>query len=150
VRRGARHAAECLFDEAFVALAGLRSPWARRRRVELADLVDEAWTLPPYDSVPGALIAWIFRAGGLEPPRASVATLSANLSAALVGTGEFVGILPSSVLRFSAKRLALKKLPVKLPERRISVSIITVRRRTLSPLAERFIGCARELATTLS
>ena len=77
-------------------------------------------------------------------------TLSANLSAALVGTGDFVGLLPSSVLRFSAKRLSLKALPVKLPERRISVSIITVKRRTLSPLAELFIKCAREVAKPLS
>ena len=110
-------AAECLFDETFRAYAGLRSPLARRRRVDLGDLVGEAWTLPPYDSVPGALIAEIFRARDLEPPRASVTTLSANLSAALVGTGRFVGMLPSSVLHFSAKRLSLKMLPVRLPER---------------------------------
>jgi DNA-binding transcriptional LysR family regulator len=143
-------AVERLFDEPFLAFAALRSPWARRRRVELADLVDEAWTLPPYDSVPGALIAGIFRAGGLEPPRTSVATLSANLSAALVGTGNFVGLLPRSVLHFSAERLSLKALPVELPDTRISVSIITVRRRTLSPLAELFIKCAREVAKPLS
>jgi DNA-binding transcriptional LysR family regulator len=143
-------AVERLFDEPFLAFAALRSPWARRRRVELADLVDEAWTLPPYDSVPGALIAGIFRAGGLEPPCASVVTQSASLSAALVATGGFVGLLPRSVLHFSAERLSLKALPVGLPDTRISVSIITVRRRTLSPLAELFIRCAREIAKPLS
>jgi DNA-binding transcriptional LysR family regulator len=143
-------AAECLFDETFLALTGLRSPWARRRRVELADLINEAWVLPPYDSVPGALIAGIFRTSGLEPPRASLVTLSANLTAALVGTGNFVGLLPRSVVHFSAKRLSLKMLPVGLPDTRISVSIITVRRRTLSPLAGLFIECAREIAKPLS
>jgi DNA-binding transcriptional LysR family regulator len=142
--------AECLFDEAFRALAGLRSPWARRRRVGLADLLGEPWVLPPYDSVPGALIAGIFRAGGLEPPRAAVVTLSANLTAALVGTGNFVGLLPRSVVHFHAGRLSLKALPVGLPDTRIRVSVITVRGRTRGPLAERFIGCARELARTLS
>jgi DNA-binding transcriptional LysR family regulator len=142
--------AECLFDEAFLALAGLRSPWARRRRVGLADLAGEPWVLPPYDSVPGALIAGIFRAGGLEPPRAALVTLSANLTAALVGTGNFVGLLPRSVAHFHAGRLSLKALPVGLPDTRIRVSVVTVRGRTLSPLAERFIGCARELAETLS
>ncbi len=84
-------AAECLFDETFRALAGLQSPWARRRRVGLADLAGEPWVLPPYDSVPGALIAGIFRAGGLEPPRAAVVTLSANLTA---------GVMPPLIERF--------------------------------------------------
>ena len=142
--------AECLFDEAFRALAGLRSPWARRRRVGLADLLGEAWVLPPYDSVPGALIAGLFRAAGLEPPRAAVVTLSANLTAALVGTGNFVGLLPKSVVHFHAERLSLKALPVGLPDARIRVSVVTVKGRTLGPLAERFVGCARELAKALS
>lgn len=142
--------AESLFDETFLAFAGLQSPWARRRRVGLADLMEEAWVLPPYDSVPGVLIAEMFRASGLEPPCASVATMSANLSAALVATGNFVGVLPRSVLHFSAKRLSLKLLPVRLPDRRISVSIITVRKRTLSPLAGLFIESARETAKPLS
>ncbi|MBL6458871.1 LysR family transcriptional regulator [Belnapia sp. T6] len=143
-------AVECLFDEPFLAFAAMGSSWARRRRIALAELMGEAWTLPPYDSVPGVLIAGIFRASGLEPPRTSVVTQSANLSAALVGTGNFVGLLPSSVLHFSAKRLSLKGLPVQLPDTRISVSVITLKRRTLSPLAELFVQCAREVTKPLS
>ena len=77
-------------------------------------------------------------------------TQSGNLSAALAGTGNFIGLLPSSVLHFSAKRLSLKALPVELPDTRISVSIITLKRRTLTPLAELFIQCAREVAKPLS
>lgn len=142
-------AAERVFDETFVALAAQHNPWAHRRRIELADLLGEAWTLPPYDSVPGGLIAGMFRAAGLEPPRASVVTLSASLSVVLVATGNFVGILPSSVVRFNAKRLSLKALPVSLPER-ISMSIITVRKRTLSPLAQLFIAFARAMAEPLA
>jgi DNA-binding transcriptional LysR family regulator len=142
--------AEALLNESFIALAGLQSPWARRRRLGLADLLDEPWVLPPYDSVPGALIAEIFRASGLEPPRASVVTLSANLTAALVGTGKFVGLLPNSVAHFSARRLSLKMLSVRLPDTRIRVSIITVRKRTLSPVAKLFINTARELAKSLA
>ncbi len=53
-------------------------------------------------------------------------------------------------MHFHAERLSLKALPVGLPDTRIRVSIITVRRRTLSPLAEHFIKCAREIAKTLS
>jgi hypothetical protein len=44
----------------------------------------------------------------------------------------------------------LKKLPMKLPGENFSTSIITVRNRTLSPLAELFIACAREVARPLA
>ena len=142
--------AEALLDESFIAVAGSQSPWARRRRLALAELVDEPWILPPYDSVPGALIAQIFRASGVEPPRPSVATLSANLTAALVGTGKFVGLLPNSVAHFSARRLSLKTLPVELPPTQIRVSVITMRKRSLTPVAQLFVNTARELVKVLT
>jgi DNA-binding transcriptional LysR family regulator len=37
---------EFLFDDSFVVAAGARSPWVRRRKIELAELVGELWTLP--------------------------------------------------------------------------------------------------------
>ena len=52
---------EPLFDEPFVSVAGNHSRWARRREIGLAELVDEPWVLPPYDSAGGTLIAEIFR-----------------------------------------------------------------------------------------
>jgi len=141
---------EQLFDEPFVAVAGLPSRWARRRHIELAELAEESWVLPPSDSAPGLLIARIFQTAGLTPPAPSIATLSVQLTTTLVATGKFVGILPSSVAQFSAKRVGLKLLPVKLPALRASVSIITVKRRTISPLAELFIGSARAVAKSIS
>src|SRR5262245_59508060 len=38
---------EFLFDDSCVVAAGAQSPWARRRRIELAELVNEPWVLPP-------------------------------------------------------------------------------------------------------
>src|SRR6476646_2256307 len=38
---------EVLYDNPYFVAAGADSPWARRRRVELADLIDELWVLPP-------------------------------------------------------------------------------------------------------
>src|ERR1039458_849628 len=64
-----------------------------------------------------------FQAAGLAPPAPSIVTLSVQLTTTLVATGKFVGILPSSVAQFSAKRVGLKVLPVKVPGLRASVSI---------------------------
>jgi DNA-binding transcriptional LysR family regulator len=142
--------AETLFDEPFLAIAGIRSRWARRRHIDLAELLDAPWVLPPYDSVPGSLILEIFRANNVPPPRASIVSLSGQLAAALVATGRFVGLLPSSVAQFSARRMGLKILPVKLPDPRFAVGIITVKNRTLSRLAELFIDCAREVVKPMA
>jgi len=141
---------EPLIQEPFVAVAGLDSPWASRRRLRLADLIEEAWVLPPSDSTPGTIIAGIFRAEELRPPRASVATLSVQLTTTLIGTGKFVGLLPNSVARFGARRVGLKILPVKIPATLYSIAIITVKNRTPGPLAKLFVEHARAVAKSLS
>jgi DNA-binding transcriptional LysR family regulator len=141
---------EPLFDEPFSVVAGRDSQWARRRRVELADLAAETWVLPPPDSVPGISIAEIFREHGLKHPRAGVLTLSVQLTATLIATGRFVGMLPNSVARFSADRVGLKTLPVKVPTVLGSVVVITVKNRTPSPLAQLFINSARAVAKSIS
>src|SRR5712671_5247117 len=87
--------AESLFDYATVVVAAPQNPWTRRRRIELAELVNEPWTLPPSDSYIGALAAQAFRAQGLKLPRSAVTTLSLEMRKRLVATGRFLTMLPS-------------------------------------------------------
>lgn len=42
--------AEKLFEDSPVVMAGTRSPWTKRGRLRLADLVDSPWVLPPVGS----------------------------------------------------------------------------------------------------
>jgi DNA-binding transcriptional LysR family regulator len=141
---------EPLLEEPFVAVAGANSPWARRRRVELADLLDESWVLPPHDSTPGGIISGIFAACGLNSPRPGVATLSIQLTTTLIATGKFVGILPNSVAQFSSRRVGLKVLPAKIPTTDYAIAILTLKNRNPGPLAELFIEHARAVAKSLS
>ena len=55
----------------------------------------------------------------------------------------------SSVAQFSTKRAGLRILPVKLPVKRFAAGIITVKGRTLSPLADLFIESARAAARSI-
>ena len=141
--------AHVLAEERLAIVAGAQSHWARRRKLTLGDLARASWVLPPYSSVVGALIADAFRTAGAQVPRPSVATLSIQLTNNLLTTGPFLGILPSSMLRFGGTGLPLKALPVELPARPRSLAIITLKNRTLSPVARLFIDCARELAATV-
>jgi DNA-binding transcriptional LysR family regulator len=38
---------EFLFDDSYVVTAGATNQWTRRRRIEIAELVNELWVLPP-------------------------------------------------------------------------------------------------------
>ena len=49
-------------------------------------------------------------------------------------------------MRFGGKHMHIKGLPVKLLSPPAPVGFITVKGRTLTPLAERFIECARKVA----
>ena len=62
---------EILFDDQVFVVAGERNKWLGRRKVALAELVDEHWLLAPVDSDPGSPVFAIFRALGLEVPRAA-------------------------------------------------------------------------------
>jgi DNA-binding transcriptional LysR family regulator len=138
-----------LFDDRFVVMAGEESRWVRRRRLRLADLIDERWVLPPSDSLPGTSIAQAFRAAGLEPPRAHMVSFSLPLHHHLLATGNFVTMLPASMLRFG-KHLPLKLLRVDTSGQPYPTGIITLKNRTLSPLARLFIDCAREVAKPMA
>jgi len=142
--------AEELFDERVFVVAGTNSPWARRRKIELAELMNEPWAIPPRDTSVGTLFADAFRAQGLGFPRTTVIADSFQLYFALLATGRYLAILPGSMLRFSGKRLGIKVLPVDFPTRPWPVAIVTLKKRTLSPVVHLFMDCVREVAKPLA
>jgi DNA-binding transcriptional LysR family regulator len=82
-------------------------------------------------------------------PRAALTTLSIHLFLQLVITGRFVAMLPGSVVRLSGKNWPLKILPIKLPIQPKPVAIMRLKNRTLSPVAQVFVDCARAVARTM-
>lgn len=145
-----RYDFEFLFDDSYVVAAGAQNQWARRRRIEIAELVNELWVLPPRDSVIGSIVMDAFRASGLDYPRVSVVTDCPHMRISLLATGRFVTIFPASAFRFLTKRSELKVLPVELPMARRPNGIVTLKNRALSPVAQIFIDCAREVAKPLA
>jgi DNA-binding transcriptional LysR family regulator len=141
--------AEVLYEEPLVIVAGAQNAWTRRRKIDLAELVHEPWTMTPVDSLNGTLIAEAFRAHGLSYPRTTVVTYTYPARRALVVTGHFLTVVPALVLRLPVKDSALRILPVGLPTTRKPIAIITLKNRTISPVAELFIKNARAMAKTL-
>ena len=138
-----------LFDDSSVVAAGAQSPWARRRRIEFSELLKESWVLPPPGSEIASIAMEAFRANGADIPRTTVVTDSPHARMSLLTTGRFVTILPASALKFPAMRPEIKALPVRLPKARAPSGVVTLKARELSPVAQLFIECARELAKAL-
>jgi DNA-binding transcriptional LysR family regulator len=141
---------QTLFHEQLFVIAGKDSKWARRRKIALSNLIDEPWAPPPRDSPVGTFMADAFRADGLEVPRPTVVCFSFLMHNALIGSGRFLSMVSGSALRFSAKRLSFKILPIELRIPPRPVGIVTLKNRTISPVAELFIDCAREVAKPLT
>ncbi len=139
-----------LFDDSYVVAAGAQSPWARRRRITLAELVSESWTLPPLETPVGSAAMEIFRASGLDYPRVTVVIVPALVRMSLLATGRFLTMCSSFMLRFPPRRSVIKVLPIELPVAPVPVGIVTLKNRTLSPVAQLFIEHAREVAKPLA
>jgi DNA-binding transcriptional LysR family regulator len=138
--------ADVVYDDPVVVVAGRHSKWARQRKLKLGDLAGERWILPPGDTMAGSLAAELFRVGNAAMPRAPITTLSMHLCCRLVATAQFVTVLPSSILRFGNHDRSLKVLPVRLAAQRRPVGLVTLKNRTLSPVAKLFVGCVHRTA----
>ena len=141
---------EFLFNDSFVVVAGAQNPWVGRRRIVLAELLNEAWALPPPDSVFGSAVMEAFRSCGLDYPRTAVVTVPPDVRMSLLTTGHFLTIFAPSTLRFPIRRPELKVLPVELPMARVPSGIVTLKNRTLSPVAQLFVDGARKVAKPMA
>lgn len=140
---------EALYEEKYYVVASAHSPWARRRKVQLKDLIHERWVHMPPNVIISTLIEQAFHRHHLEVPPATVASLSLHLRTHLVADAGFLTIMPNTMLRPTAERWQLKALPIDLGIRARNVSIITLKHRTLSPVTQVFMQYARAAAKTM-
>jgi len=137
---------EPLFESPYAVAAGLKSPWLRRRRIVLRDLVGEMWALPSSDSSFGVYVTDVFRASGLPVPRATVVATALEMRANLLRTGRYLSIIPEFWLQFPVRHPFIRKLPVELPIAGGPIGIVTLKNRVPSPATRLFVECAREMA----
>lgn len=136
---------EVIFRDRLIVAAGIQSPWARRRKVNLAELADAPWIVTPY-GWGDEILPQAFKVQGLALPKVVMKTFSIHLRTNMIASGQFVTALPQSVLQLYGDRLGLKALPVNLEAAPWTVAILTLKNRTVGPAVERFIECARKVA----
>jgi DNA-binding transcriptional LysR family regulator len=131
---------EFLFEDRLVVVAGQQSKWARRRKIDLAELVNERWMLGPPGTANYSNVTEAFRVRGLAMPKVALESLSAPLRTYLLATGPFITAMPKSAASHSPVRI----LPVELPIQSWPFAVFTLKNRTLSPVVQHFIAHLRD------
>jgi DNA-binding transcriptional LysR family regulator len=141
-----------LYRDFWHVVAGLHNPLVRRRKITLADLVDEPWCATPLDTAIGSLLIDAFHEEGLRPPRLRVSSvMSPMLVTRLVARSRLLAVIADSLLNhFYAEQMPVKKLPVTLRTPPFSVALVTLKNRSMTPVAEMFMQCAHEVARPLA
>jgi DNA-binding transcriptional LysR family regulator len=140
---------ETLLHDPHVVVVGAQNPLTRRRRISLQELAGGPWVLPIPDQPYGAVVAEAFRAHGLEVP-ATVVTSTLPLRTALLMTGPYVSMVPRIATQFAPKDRLLKTLPIDLPMTARPLALVTLKNRTINPLAHLFADEVRNAARPLA
>jgi DNA-binding transcriptional LysR family regulator len=141
--------ADILYWDRPFFLCGNKHALARRRKITLAELVDEPWLLP-HESVFSSYLTWAFEASGLPAPKLGVRSYSVVQRVSLLATNRFISAESGTVLRFNAAQFPIKVLPVDHTFRSWPIGIVTLKNRTVSPVVQTFINCIRERAKPMT
>ena len=137
---------EPLFDERLFVVAGREHPLARRRRVDNRTLATERWIMPVGGTWAADLVATEFDRLGLGISEPAIKTDSIPLRSALLQTARYLTVLPGSMLVYSRAYKELTVLPVDLAGATRTLGIACLRGRTLPPVYQPFLACARKAA----
>jgi DNA-binding transcriptional LysR family regulator len=122
-------AAEVLFKSPLAVMAERRHPLLLRKKLSLADLMGERWTLSPPDSFLGRIVVDLFRRRKLPLPPTVVTTISIYMRLNLLASGDFLTVLPLTMLRHRSNRAWLRALDVDLSDTSSPIAAITLKRR---------------------
>ncbi len=140
---------ETLLEDSFTVVTGAHSPWARRKKVELAELMNEPWLYGEPGNAIQALISEAIRTRCGRLPHVGVYTVAMSLRLALLASGDYISCIPSSVYRHGAQGRPIKALPIEL-DLKASIAMISLKARSLSPVVQVFIECARQVAQEMA
>jgi DNA-binding transcriptional LysR family regulator len=141
---------EHLFDDRFVAYASRSHRLARRKRLTLADLAQERWALPGFNSVAQQMLLRAFEDGGYPPPTIVMESAAMGPKLELVANSDVLGFTARRLVRGAATRLELVELPVEGMPRMRPVGVSYRRDAYLSPTARRFIEILKATAQEIA
>lgn len=140
---------DVLFNDLTTIVAGKSSKWAKRRKIDIAELANEQWILPPSETLNHQVIMEAFAVAGCAPPKINLLTFSFQLRTKMLSEGPYLSVLPLSVMKMCGDWLPVKMLPVALRHHVWPTAVVTLKNRTPNPLAALFIKQLKESTNAL-
>jgi DNA-binding transcriptional LysR family regulator len=122
-------APQVLFKSPLAVMAARGHPLLLRKKLSLADLMGEQWTLSPSDSFLGRITADLFYRKKLPLPPTLVTTISIHMRLNLLANGRFVTVLPLQMLRYPSNKAWLRALDVNLGDTSQPIALVTLKTR---------------------
>jgi len=140
---------EPLEDERHAIVVGGQHPLAGKADVQLEDLLDYPWIVPPPDSLLRERLTGVFLQRGLSMPANLIQTQALPISTQLLQATDAVAVLQREPVQSWCKS---GHLAVLIEDLRLEIGcfgIITRRGHKLSPGARALLGALREVAASL-
>jgi DNA-binding transcriptional LysR family regulator len=134
--------AEVMYRAPLAVMADKSHRLVARKKVKLADLMEERWTLSPPDTFLGRIVVEAFRRRRLQLPPTAVTTVSTSMRLNLLANGNFLTVLPTGMLRQRSSRAWLRALDVELGAS-LTAALITVKKRRSAGAVELFQEASR-------
>jgi DNA-binding transcriptional LysR family regulator len=141
---------QILFRDRTEVVVAPSHPLARRRKLDLADLLEERWALTPPDTYLSDLVRQAFTKRSLPMPKAVVSTSSIQLRFELMDTAGFVTLSSRSMALHPSRRGRIKVLPVGFDDDAGPMAAITLRAKQATNVVKLFIEEARQSAQSIA
>ncbi|NIB39162.1 LysR family transcriptional regulator [Pseudomaricurvus alkylphenolicus] len=141
---------EVLYYEPVVLVARHHHPLANQKNLNLADLMDCEWILPPQTTNLRQEINRAFSNAGLEPPAKAVESVSMLANRTLLEQTDMIAALPNQVARTFERLDTLTRLPVDPGIEPGPVGVSLREGRELSPAAQYLLQKLRLVADEIN
>ncbi|WMJ01781.1 LysR substrate-binding domain-containing protein [Pseudomonas chlororaphis subsp. aurantiaca] len=143
-------AQEALFSENAIIVARRDHPLAQQPNVKLEQLAREAWLLPHTETTLRKQFDNIFYRENIDPPHATIETVSMFNILWLLRQTDLLGILPQSVAFDPAYRTEIVRLPAFEPLVLEQIGVSRLSGVGLSPAASALVEALREIMRSTS
>jgi len=127
---------ERLGEETACAVARPGHPLLGSRDLDLSQLAEASWIVPPVGTALRQQFELMFRESRLTCPNRLVETVSPMVATKLLGQTDFFAVMPRDVAEYFAGCGLVAELPIRLPCRMDPFGVITRKGWLLSPAAQ--------------
>lgn len=140
---------EVLTDEPISVVARPGHPLLKAASLNLSDMAEAGWIVPPAGSVLRHRFELMFQEVGLRAPVNLIETGALLFTTKMLQKSDMLSVLATDVARYYTEHGLMGILPIDLPCQMEAFGIITRRDRLLSPAAEVMLKAIRAAAQTV-